>query len=193
MNSPIPLSRRRADWIILAFFLINVLFITYVVDLEQLVISDPSHFTYPAWPPAVAVDADAVHNYGRTFDPVLIARPAWWKVLIWIDVLFFGPFYVVAIYAFWNGKEWIRIPSIIYAAALITDVLVILGEELYGVHATPHPEVVLVVNAPWLLVPIFILVRMGTRLHPFTAVEPAASAPPVTAGTFNRQAEPSVD
>ena len=188
MNSPIPLSRRRADWVILAFFLINILFITYVVDLEQLVISDPSHFTYPAWPPAFAIDA--IHNYGRTYDPVLIARPAWWKVLIAIDVFFFGPFYVVAIYAFWKGKEWIRIPSIIYAAALITDVMVILDEELYGVHATPHPEVVLALNAPWLLVPIFILVRMGTRLHPFTTVQPVPDNPSVAATTFNVLPEP---
>jgi hypothetical protein len=188
MNRPIPLSRRRADWIILAFFLINILFITYVVDLEQLVISNPDHFTYPAWPPALAVDM--IHHYGRSFDPVLIARPAWWKVLIWIDVLFFGPFYVVAIYAFWKGKEWIRIPSIIYAAALVTDVLVILGEELAGTHATPHPEVVLPLNAPWLLVPIFILVRMGMRPHPFSAEEPAAATAPGAVSALNVQPEP---
>src|SRR4051812_15598653 len=70
-----PLSQRRGDWIILIFFTINLLLITYIVDLEQLVISDPSHFTYPVWPPAAMIDM--VHNYGRTYDPVLIARPAW--------------------------------------------------------------------------------------------------------------------
>ena len=43
----IPLSKRPGDIAILAFFLINILFITYIVDLEQLVIADPAHFTYP--------------------------------------------------------------------------------------------------------------------------------------------------
>ena len=66
--------------------------------LEQLVITDPAHFIYPIWPPPIAVDA--IHCWGRTFDPVLLARPAWWKVTIWIDALFFGPFYIVAIYAY---------------------------------------------------------------------------------------------
>src|SRR5918911_507178 len=99
----IPLARRPGDIVILAFFLINILFITYIVDLEQLVISDPTNFTYPRWPPPPAVDL--IHWWGRTFDPLLLARPAWWKVTIWIDSLFFGPFYLLAIYAYVKGQE----------------------------------------------------------------------------------------
>ena len=97
-RSIIPLSKRPGDIVIIAFFLVNLLFITYIVDIEQIIIPDPTHFTYPIWPPAIAVDA--IHWWGRTFDPLLLARPAWWKVTIWIDALFFGPFYVVAIYAY---------------------------------------------------------------------------------------------
>jgi hypothetical protein len=52
----IPLAKRPGDIAILAFFLVNILFITYIVDLEQLVIADPAHFTYPIWPPPIAVD-----------------------------------------------------------------------------------------------------------------------------------------
>lgn len=162
----IPLAKRPGDIAILAFFLVNILFITYIVDLEQLVIADPAHFTYPIWPPPAAVDA--IHWWGRTFDPVLLARPAWWKVTIWIDALFFGPFYVVAIYAYIRGKEWIRIPSIIYSSALLTVVLVILGEEIGGIHATPHLPIVLLANLPWLLFPIYIIYRMWRYPEPFT-------------------------
>ena len=114
----IPLSKRPGDIAILAFFLINILFITYIVDLEQLVIADPVHFTYPFWPPPIAVDA--IHWWGRTFDPVLLARPAWWKVTIWIDALFLGPFYFVAIYAYIKGKELIS-HSQYYLCLNITD------------------------------------------------------------------------
>ncbi|HAT43715.1 MAG TPA: hypothetical protein DDW33_04990 [Ktedonobacter sp.] len=42
---------------------------------------------------------------GTYIRPVLMARPAWWKVTIWIDAVFFGPFYIVAIYAYMRGKE----------------------------------------------------------------------------------------
>jgi EXPERA (EXPanded EBP superfamily) len=140
----IPLSKRPGDIAILVFFFVNILLITYIVDIEQLIIADPLHFTYPIWPPPAAV------------------------VTIWIDALFFGPFYIVAIYAYMRGKEWIRIPSIIYGSALLTVVLVILGEEIWGSHATPQLSVVLLANLPWLLFPIYIIYRMWRYPEPFT-------------------------
>ncbi len=166
----IPLSKRPGDIAILVFFLVNLLFITYIVDLEQLVIPDPSHFTYPFWPPPFAVDA--VHWWGRTFDPVLLARPVWWKMTLWIDALFFGPFYAVAIYAFIKGKEWIRFLSIVYASVMLTNVTIILGEELFGAYATPHFPIVLLANLPWLVFPVYIICRMWRSPHPFTQALP---------------------
>lgn len=52
-RTPIPFRQRRLDWLFIFFFLINFFFITYVVDLEQLVISDPTQYRQPAWPPPV--------------------------------------------------------------------------------------------------------------------------------------------
>jgi hypothetical protein len=165
MNQPVPFSRRRGDWLIVGFFLVNLLFITYIVDLEQLVISDPTNFSYPTWPPAFMIDL--VHNYGHTYDPLVIARPVWWKATILIDALAFGPFYAVAIYAYVKGKDWIRIPSIIYGAMLFTIVFIILSEELFGPYRAPQFGVVLALNAPWLLMPIYIIARMWRNSHPF--------------------------
>jgi EXPERA (EXPanded EBP superfamily) len=165
-RSRIPLSERPGDIAILVFFVINLLFITYIVDVEQLIIADPTNFTYPFWPPPAAVDL--IHWWGRTFAPVLMARPAWWKMTIWIDSLFFGPFYVVAIYAYIKGQEWIRIPSLLYAATLTTVVLVILGEERYGTFASPEFPIVLLFNLPWLVFPLYIIYRMWRDSHPFT-------------------------
>lgn len=171
----IPLRQRPGDIAILIFFLINILFITYIVDLEQLVIANPNHFTYPIWPPAPAVDL--IHAYGHAFDHDLIAREAWWKVTIWIDNLLFGPFYLFAIYAFVKGKEWIRIPSIIYSSVLLTNVAVILGEEYAGTHASPNFPLVLLANLPWLLFPLYIIYRMWRYPNPFTHEAAAVSAP----------------
>ncbi len=166
MRSPIPLSERRIDWLFIAFFVLNFTFITYQVDLEQLVIDDPRHFEYPLWPLASVVDL--VHWWGDNFDPVLMARPPWWRATIWIDALFFGPFYAVAIYAFVRGRDWIRVPAIIWASVLMTNVTIILFEELVGPHATPAPGLVLLANAPWLFVPLGLLARMWHAEHPFT-------------------------
>ncbi len=129
-------------------------------------IADPLNFDYPLWPPAPLVDL--VHWWGKNFDPVLLARPAWWRATIWIDALFFGPFYGFALYAFIKGKDWIRLPSVIWASVMMTNVTIILFEELVGAHATPARALVLLVNLPWLLVPVGVIARMWKSEHPFS-------------------------
>ena len=103
MRERIPLRERPLDLIILLFFVGNILFITYLIDIEQIIIDDPANFDYPAWPPQPVVDV--IHFYGANFDPLLMLRPVWWQVAIWWDVLFFGPFYLFAIPAYASGKE----------------------------------------------------------------------------------------
>ena len=166
MKQTIPLKERKTDYIYLAFFFLNLLYITYIVDLEQLVIKDPNNFQYPFWPLPFLVDM--VHWWGRSFDPLQWARPTWWKATIWIDALFFGPFYLSAIYAFIKGKNWIRIPAIIYSSMLFTIVFIIMSEEYWGPHASNAMAVVTVANAPWFLVPFFLAWKMWKNEHPFT-------------------------
>ena len=163
---PVPLKQRPFDIAIVVFFIINLFFVTYMIDIEQLVIADPQHFNYPVWPPKWMVDL--VHWYGRNFDPVLIARPAWWRATIWIDSLFFGPYYLVAIYAFIKGKNWIRFGTIIWAAVMLTNVSIILFEEINGDHATPELSRVLMANTAWVIFPLIILYRMWRSVHPFS-------------------------
>lgn len=162
----IPLRERRYDLAFIVFFAVNLGFITYIVDIEQLVIADPNHFTYPVWPPRPLVDL--VHWWGRTFDPCLMAREPWWRATIWIDALGFGPFYALALYAFIKGRDWIKLPSLLWGAVMMTNVTVILFEELLGAHATPRPGVVVAANLPWLLLPPFVIWRMARRERPFT-------------------------
>ena len=165
-NNTIPFRDRRLDIAIVAFFLINLVFITYVIDLEQLVIPYAAHFTYPIWPPRPIVDL--VQSYGHLHDHDLLARPVWWKMTIWIDDLLFGPFYVVAIYAYIKGKNWIRMPSVIYASVLLTNVTIILGEEYAGQYAAPNFLMVVLSNLAWIVFPLLIIGRMWGTEHPFT-------------------------
>lgn len=161
----IPLRERPIDWVLLGFFLINLGFITYIVDLEQLVIADVNHFEYPLWPPAFLVDL--VHWWGNTFDPLQNARPMWWKATIWLDVILFGPYYAAAIWALIKGKEWIRLPSIFWAGVMFANVSIIMFEEAYGPFATPKFGTVLAANLPWWLLPILVSWRFRME-HPFT-------------------------
>jgi len=170
MRETIPLSERRIDIVLIAFFLVNLLFVSYFIDTEQLVIANPAHFTYPIWPPRPVIDA--VHWWGYNFDPLLIARPVFFKVTIWLDNLLYGPFYLIATYAYIKGKEWIRLPSIIYAVLMIEGVIMILSEEAWGQYRTPHLALVVAANASWIIFPLILLFRVGLNEHPFT--RPAA-------------------
>jgi hypothetical protein len=166
------LRRRPVDLYLLLFFLVNAFFITYIVDIEQLVIADPAHFDYPLWPPPPFVDM--VHRYGLDHDPLLMARPHWWQMTIWIDVIGFGPFYLAAIYAFIRRRNWIRVPALVWSGLMLANVLIILMEERYGEWATPTFGFVLAVNLPWLLTPLLMIWRM--RRDPFPATEPVPLA-----------------
>lgn len=166
MRKQIPLKERPLDIALLGFFWFNLIFITYLFDIEQLVIRDTSNFEYPVWPPAFIIDL--AHWWGNNFDPALMARPPWWRATIWIDQLFFGPFYIFAIYSFTKGKEWIRIPSIIYASVMMTNVTIILFEETVGKYASDSLWAVYGANASWIIFPALIIYRMRDTCHPFT-------------------------
>ena len=161
---PAPLSRRPYDIVFIAFWAINLGFVTYMIDVEQLVIPDPAHFTYPIWPPRLAVDA--IHWWARSFDPVVWARAPWYRATIWMDSLLFGPYYLAAIVAFWTGRNWIRIPSFVWAGMMIAIVAIILFEELWGMTPTASPGLVVLVNLPWVLFPLAVIRRMR-REDPF--------------------------
>ncbi len=173
-RQPIPLAERKLDLAFIGFFAVNLLFITYIVDFEQIAIPNVASFTYPRWPPAPLVDL--VQWYGRTFDPLLIARPPFWKASSWLDALYFGPYYGAAIYAFWKGRDWIRLPTIIYATMLFTNVVMIMSEEAWGVNASPRLAIVAALNLPWFLMPVGLIARMWPSEHPFTREQSAAPA-----------------
>ena len=171
-RTPIPLKERPLDIVFIIFFFINLTFITYVFDIEQVIIPDTAHFIYPAYPPKGLIDLS--HWYGTSFDPLLMARPAFWRATIWIDLLFFGPFYAAAIYAFWKGRDWIRLVSIIWASVMLTNVTIILFEETVGVWASPQLFRVVSANLGWIIFPLLVYYRMWKSPYPFTREDKGA-------------------
>ncbi len=169
-----PLRRRPIDLIFIGFFAINATLVTYMIDLEQVVIRNAYHFRYPVWPPGPVIDL--VHWYGRHYDPLLMARPPFWQMTIWIDLIFFGPFYVCAIVAFARGRDWIRVPALVWSGTMLANVLILLMEERYGQWASPHFWIVVAANLSWLLMPLAMIWRMR-REHPFAPVPAAGPAP----------------
>jgi hypothetical protein len=161
-----PLRQRPLDIGIMIFFAVNLFFVTYIVDIEQLTVADPFRFEYPLWPPRWGVDM--VHWWGRTFDPLLMARPPWWRATIWIDAVYFGPFYAFALYAFYKGRDWIRTPAMLWAGLMVANVTIIMFEETIGAHKSPRWNIVALANLPWFTMPFLVMARLRKE-QPFTS------------------------
>ncbi len=108
---------------------------------------------------------------------LLLARPIWWRATIWIDLLCFGPFYAAAIYAFTRGREWIRVPALLWAAVMMTNVTIILSEEAFGPFASPALAAVVAANASWLVFPILVIARVARRQRLFARAEGVLADP----------------
>jgi hypothetical protein len=80
------------------------------------------------------------------------------------------PFYIVLVVALATGRNWIQLPSVIYATMIVTLTgTVVFGVELFGEPATRtgNPAKFLAFNLPYVLIPLLLLFRMRKPL-PFT-------------------------
>lgn len=166
-------ARKIIDIILLVFFFINIVFICYLFDIEQLTVSGEDHQFIqdngfeayvnagmaPLWPPKFII---RLNHFVGQFDKALFYRDPWWRATIWIDVLLFGPFYIAAIFAFIKGQNWIRIPTIMWATMMLTNVTIILFTEFADPkYAGGKPLPILGANLLWILIPILVIFRMA--------------------------------
>lgn len=98
--------------------------------------------------------------YAKDADPLLIASPFYLRISCFISAFVFGAFYPVLVYALVTGKDWIRLPAIVYASAMTYGMVMFLGFEFFG----PLPPTSLAWfafwNLPYLVVPLLLAYRM---------------------------------
>lgn len=127
-----------------------------------MLIADPHKYGQPGmtprWPPAPCVHA--VHWWGRVADKLVLARPVWFQIAIWLEVFVQAPFYILAIFAFLRQLNWIRIPAIVYSTVLLTIMPIVLGEQYFGTYRTDKPLLVTGVYGAYVIMPIFVLARV---------------------------------
>jgi hypothetical protein len=87
---------------------------------------------------------------------------------VWWEQLGFGPYYALAIYAFWKGRNWIRIPSIIYGSVMITKISVLIAEALFDkVHKSTDPVAFVAAHLPYILIPGWLILWFWMHEKPF--------------------------
>jgi hypothetical protein len=171
---PIPLRERPRDWFFIVMFAIFAS-ISFLFETANMVGRPNPHSANPM--------ARLVYNQFAGIDPLWIANPRFVQVSVgFVSALIFGVFYLVLIYAFVRGHEWIRLPAIFYAGMIVMSTglylaVGVLGDApLFALACGPgsgfdykSPSVLqsFAMSVPYQLVALLLVARMW-RAHPFT-------------------------
>jgi len=108
--------------------------------------------------------------YASNFDPLYQSHPLWLRFISGTSAFVYVFFYILLIISIVKGFNWIQLYSVIYATMIIALTgIPIFGVEFFGPvgERTPNPGVFLLFNAPYILFPLLLLIRMRKPL-PFT-------------------------
>ena len=151
------LRDRPFDLVLVIFFaifaftsLVMEMYIVFGVDLRRA--SDPLGRLW--------------HFYAARWDPLFLDTPLYLKVMCGIDGFLFGPFYLVLIYAFARSRDWIRVPALLFVAAIVYSTLVYFAVELLGEARRADLLMVVLVNVPYTIVPLLLAYRVR-QARPF--------------------------
>jgi hypothetical protein len=160
-----------------ALFVVCIVFIltTFVPDVTAVIGIDLVNFEAtrahpPLWPPLFVLEA--LVQYGRECDLLFLHNPPWYRAVMFGDIFVLGPYYVAAAYALVARKRWIRLPTFIYGAHVLTVAPILIAEHLRGPLASPAPARVLGFYAPYWLFAILMMWRMR-RPDPFAVTSRA--------------------
>jgi hypothetical protein len=126
---------------------------------------EPAFYTsHPAWwsgaagraPTAFEAATLRVWRVYTQYDPVFEAPPEWLVAMCWIEVLLFGPLYFAAAWAVARRPPWARAVLLPFAGALLYSTLLYYALELRAPVPGTSAAAVLLVNAPWTLVPLLL-------------------------------------
>lgn len=169
--APIALSERPYDWFFVVMFGLFSL-TSFLTDPVTLLGRPDPHSRW--------FMSRFVYNSGT--DSLIYAAPRFVQVSVGTSAVLFGVFYLVLIYAFARGREWIRLPAVFYAGMVVmgTGVYIAVGllgdaplfQLACGLGSTYDYKFVnvaksLAFNLPYPLVALLLVARMW-RDHPFT-------------------------
>ncbi len=163
------LRERPGDWFFVAafsFFAFSSFFSDIYCALRVHLTPDSTNF----W-------VRANYWYAADTDPLLLALPTFLWIQTFISAFVFGPFYLALVYALARGRDWIRMPAIVYVSAMVYGMFIVLGAEYLGDLPPTNDFKFLAFNLPYLFIPLLLGWRMRWT-YPFSVEAPAATAAP---------------
>ena len=152
----IPLRERPFDRLFIIFFSFFVCSSFFTSSLRAL--------NVPLTPDSKNFVLRGLYWYGLKIDPLYIFNPPWFQIVSFIDAFIYGPFYLLLIYALVKGKNWIRLPALLYVSAIASSTTIAFGTEYLGDSPPLNTPLFLAINLSYLLVPLALGYRMR---HPY--------------------------
>lgn len=152
--------------------LLDTIFVCYFLShIPTTLIMDAS-LVLPAslYPDAIR---DTQKWYVSTFkDPFMnpVTSPLWFKSFIWAELFIQVPLFLACAYGIYRSRSWVRLPSMIYAAHVMTTMMPILTLLLVGVDKDFYPaehrpdtqatRILLGFYTPYFIIPFMLFMRM---------------------------------
>ena len=172
MPEPIPIGRRSYDWVFIVFLLMFALF-SFLGDMT-VAIGRPA-------PDSGWFMRRLIFNvYALNKDLLVLHDPVFMRVACFFAAFIFGPFQLIAAWAFYKGHDWIRTPALIYAGALFEGSFIVIWAQIFGDKeffeqvcpgagfdfAAQDLVWVLAFNIWYIVIPLLLMGRLW-REHPF--------------------------
>ena len=151
----LPLTQRKADYFFIIIFLVFV-FTSIVSDAI-------TGIAIPLRPDSTNFWIRGNYWYSYHCDPLILTPPVWMQIVAGLSGFIYGPFYILLVYALIKGKNWIRLPALMYATCIsVLTGIVVFGVEFFGEPQwrCQDPAKFLSFNLPYVIVPILLLIRM---------------------------------
>ncbi|XP_062510089.1 sigma intracellular receptor 2-like [Corticium candelabrum] len=154
------LLSRPVDLLIVLVFTLFFL-IAISIDLLQATSDEnvaEEHVLDRMWPPESL--RKLFFFWCNEVDSLLKANPLWYRTLALVSPVVYAPFYVFAIYAFVNQREWIRTPGLCWSWGMILVMFAVLSEQFFGKHATKNMALFCAAYLPYVVFPILFGLRL---------------------------------
>eukprot|EP00243_Klebsormidium_subtile_P012380 TRINITY_DN7513_c0_g1_i2.p1 TRINITY_DN7513_c0_g1~~TRINITY_DN7513_c0_g1_i2.p1 ORF type:complete len:171 (+),score=5.11 TRINITY_DN7513_c0_g1_i2:123-635(+) len=145
-----PIWRRPVDLFFILFFVVHIP-TAALLDAQSILPTDWFHEEL------LKLTKSHIDSSG---DPLVSANPPWFKALVWCELIFQVPYFVVATYAFIRGKTWIRTPTVMYCAHVVTTMVPIFFELMSAALPSQKRVNLVAIYLPFLVVPLLLLARI---------------------------------
>ncbi|GAA5190645.1 hypothetical protein GCM10023322_46300 [Rugosimonospora acidiphila] len=165
MTDPSPANLALRDRRVDIFFAVVFAAFTVTSVISDLLPTVGVNFSHPS----SNFFVNSNYWYAHDADPLFMHPPTWMRIVTGLSAFGYMPFYVVLVFSLLTGKNWIQLPSVIYATMIVSLTgIVVFGVEFFGEPAwrTHNPAKFLAFNLAYVLVPLLLLIRMR-RPAPF--------------------------